>query len=128
MFSEIENYSVVANIGEEDKTKLIADGRSVYTTPIAASEDFYKVIQLPKVAGSYDNILVDRHSAALSEDTAKALFGKDYLNSIGKVVVADNDGSKYVVQAIYKNPADAENTIFRSGFIVRQSNIDNNEN
>lgn len=42
--------------------------------------------------------------------------------------MADNDGSKYVVQAIYKNPADAENTIFRGGFIVRQSNIDNNQN
>jgi putative ABC transport system permease protein len=128
MFPEIENYSVVGNIGEDDKTKLIAEGHSVYTIPIAASEDFFKVIQLPKVAGSYDNILVDRHSAALSEDTAKALFGKDYLNSIGKVVVADNDGSKYVVQAIYKNPVDAENTVFRGGFVVRQSNIDNNDN
>jgi putative ABC transport system permease protein len=42
--------------------------------------------------------------------------------------VADNDGSKYVVQAIYKNPVDAENTVFRGGFIVRQSNIDNNDN
>ncbi|WP_407479903.1 ABC transporter permease [Elizabethkingia miricola] len=128
IFPEIENYSVVGNIGEDDKTKLIAEGHSVYTIPIAASEDFFKVIQLPKVAGSYDNILVDRHSAALSEDTAKALFGKDYLNSIGKVVVADNDGSKYVVQAIYKNPVDAENTVFRGGFVVRQSNIDNNDN
>lgn len=42
MFPEIENYSVIANIGEDDKTKLIADGRSVYTIPIAASEDFLK--------------------------------------------------------------------------------------
>ena len=127
MFPEIETYTI-ANIERDEKVKLIAEGHSVYTEPIYASEDFFKVIQFPKLAGSFDNILVDLHSTALSEETAKALFGKDYLNSIGKVVIADNDGSKYVVQAIYKNPAEQENTIFRSGFIIRKSNIDNNKN
>ncbi|KAF5308746.1 hypothetical protein FQR65_LT17988 [Abscondita terminalis] len=105
MFPEIENYSVV-NIWEDDKTKLIADGRSVYTIPHC------------------NNIL-----PALSEDTAKALFvmiiGQYRKGCSGQIMMGE---LKYVVQAIYKNPADAENTIFRGGFIVRQSNIDNNQN
>ena len=123
---EIINYAV-ANVLDSDKVKLIADGRSVYTIPIPASEDLFKVIQFPLVAGSYDNILVDNRSTALSEDTAKALFGKNYLDSIGKVVIADNDGSKYVVQAIYKAPIDAENTVFKGGFIVREGHLNDNK-
>ena len=34
---------------------------------------------------------------------------------------------KVVVQAIYKLPAEEENTIFRPGFVVRNSNIDYNK-
>ncbi len=117
-FPEIETSTIV-NIWMDVKNRLTRDGHSVYTTPIFATENFFKVIQFPKVAGSYENILIDNTSIALSEDTAKQLFGKDYLHSIGKTVVLDNEGSKYVVHAIYKNPEESENTIFRGGFVVR---------
>ncbi|MDE5481837.1 ABC transporter permease [Elizabethkingia meningoseptica] len=127
MFPEIENYSV-ANIWPDSENKIVVDGRSAYTTPIYATEDFFKVFRFPKVAGNYDNIFVDNNSIALSEDTAKQLFDKDYLNSIGKTVISDNDGSKYVVQAIYKLPADYENTVFRGGYITREPFINNSKN
>ena len=92
-----------------------------------ATENFFKVLQFPKLAGSYENILLDNTSIALSEDTAKALFGKDYLHSIGKTVVLDNEGSKYVVHAIYKNPEESENTIFRGGFVVRDAFVNDSK-
>lgn len=75
----------------------------------------FKVIQFPKVAGSYENILIDNTSIALSEDTAKQLFGKDYLHSIGKTVVLDNEGSKYVVHAIYKTRRNRKTQYFGVG-------------
>ncbi|ASW75182.1 hypothetical protein IQ37_01000 [Chryseobacterium piperi] len=128
VFSEINNYTVT-NIWPEMKSKLVVDNRSVYTTPIIATEDFFKVLQFPKIAGSYENILVDNVSTALSEDTAKQLFGKDYLHSIGKTIVSDSDGSKYVVQAIYKLPTETENTVFQGGFVIRDPFInDSKEN
>lgn len=125
-FPEIETYTTV-NMWSEVKYKLVAGKRSVYTTPIFATEDFFKVLQFPKIAGSYENILVDNASTALSEDTAKQLFGKDYLQSIGKTVVSDSDGSKYVVQAIYKLPTETENTVFQGGFVIRDRFINDNK-
>lgn len=125
-FPEIETSTIV-NIWMDVKNKLTTDGHSVYTTPIFANENFFKVLEFPKVAGSYENILIDNTSIALSEDTAKQLFGKDYLQSIGKTVVLDNEGSRYIVHAIYKNPEESENTIFRGGFVIRDSSVNDSK-
>ncbi|MDE5438833.1 ABC transporter permease [Elizabethkingia meningoseptica] len=126
-FPEIQNFSVI-NYWEHDKVRLLADGRSSYSSPAEVSEDFFKVLPFPLVAGSYNNLFVDENSVALSEDVAKQLFGNSYKESIGKMVTKDENGKKVVVQAIYKLPAEEENTIFRPGYAVRSSNIDYNKN
>ena len=43
-----ENYSVVANIREDDKTKLIAEGHSGFILYQLLPAKTFKVIQLPK--------------------------------------------------------------------------------
>lgn len=125
-FSEVENYSVVNN-WTYLKQKLVADGRSTFTNPIFVTEDFFKIFQYEKLAGSYNNIFVDDHSIAISEDVAKQLFGDEYLKSIGKTVISDNDNEKFLVQAIYRLPDVAEKTVFRPGYLIRQPFIDSNK-
>ena len=77
LFPEIQNFSVI-NYWDSSKSRLLADGRSSYATYADVSEDFFKVLPFPLVAGSYDNLFVDESSIALSEDVAKQLFGEDY--------------------------------------------------
>ena len=121
-FKEIKEYSIV-NIWDDFKVRFNYEGHSIYDTPMLVSPGFFTVFNYPKVAGSYDNIFVDDNSVALSEDAAKQLFGKDYLNSIGKTISKDDDGQKMVVQAIYKLPADSENTVFRSSMAYRMMGL-----
>lgn len=125
-FPEIENYSVINN-WMDYKQKLLADGRSTFTNPIFVTEDFFKVLQLEKLAGSYENIFVDDNSIAISEDIAKQLFGDSYLQSIGKTITTDSDGKKFVVQAIYKLPNKDQKTVFRPGYLIRQPFINDNK-
>lgn len=59
---------------------------------------------------------------AISEETAKVLFGKEYKNCIGKTVKMDDSENKiYVVTAVYKLPR--ENTVFRPGFVMKHPNL-----
>ena len=125
-FPEIENYSIVNN-WPELKQKLIADGKSTFTQPIFVSEDFFKVFQYEKLAGSYKNIFADDSSIAISEDVAKQLFGDDYLNAIGKTIISDSDNEKFVLQAIYKLPSEDEKSVFRPGFLIRQPFLNGNK-
>lgn len=125
-FPEIENYSVINN-WTDSKEKLVVEGRSTYTQPIFATEDFFKVLQYEKVAGSYENIFIDDNSIALSEDVAKQLFGDSYLSSIGKTIISDGNGNKYVLQAIYKLPPSELKSVFRPGYVIRQPYIDQNK-
>ncbi len=127
LFPEIQNFSVI-NYWETSKSRLLADGRSSYATYADVSEDFFKVLPFPLVAGSYDNLFVDESSIALSEDVAKQLFGEDYKQSIGKTITKDDTGKKVVVQAIYKLPSESENTIFRPGYAIRHEGIKYDKN
>jgi putative ABC transport system permease protein len=70
----------------------LTDGRSSYNSYAEVSEDFFKILPFPLVAGSYNNLLVDENSIALSEDVAKQLFGDNYKQSIGKTVTKDENG------------------------------------
>jgi len=126
MFPEIENYTI-ANNWVNYKAKMTSGNKSVYSHPIFVTEDFFKVFQYEKLAGSYENIFVDESSIALSEEVAKQFFGSEYLNSIGKVIVSDDDGRRFIVQAIYKLPPPEMNTVFRPGFLIRESFLDNDK-
>ncbi|CAI9678965.1 hypothetical protein EAVNVH72_00838 [Elizabethkingia anophelis] len=88
MFPEIQDFSVI-NYWKINKSRLLADGRSSYNSSAEVSEDFFKVLPFPLVAGSYNNLFVDENSIALSEDVAKQLFGDSYKESIGKTVTKD---------------------------------------
>ena len=126
MFPEIENYSII-NFWSVNKSRLVVDDHSSYPSYAEVSEDFFKVLPFPLLAGSYNNLFVDESTIALSEDTAKQLFGTNYMQSIGKTITRDETGKKAVVQAIYKLPSDTENTIFRPGFAIRAENINDNK-
>lgn len=126
MFPEIENFTI-ANNWVDLKQKLIYENNSVFTNPIFASEDFFKIFQYEKLAGSYENIFVDDSSVAISENVAKQLFGTEYLNSIGKTIFSDNDGKKFIVQAVYRLPTQNLNTVFRPGFVIRQAFLNDNK-
>lgn len=126
MFQEIENYTV-ANNWVDYKQKVTTNNKSVYTNVTFATEDFFKILKFEKLAGSYDHLFVDDSSVAISEDVAKTLFGDDYLQSIGKIIISDNDGKRYMLHAIYKLPSNELNTVFRPGFIIRQPYINENK-
>ncbi|MDR2235347.1 MAG: ABC transporter permease [Chryseobacterium sp.] len=126
MFPEIENYTI-ANNWTDSKEKLVAEGKSTFTNPIFVTEDFFKVFQYKKLAGSYENIFVDDNSIAVSEDVAKQLFGEKYLSSIGKTIISDNNGARFVLQAIYRLPETEANTVFKPGFLIRQPFISENK-
>ena len=126
MFPAIEDFAVI-NYWEINKARLLFDGKSSYASYAEVSEDFFKILPFPLVAGSYNNLFVDENSVAISEDVAKQLFGNDYKQSIGKSITKDENGKKIVVQAIYQLPAESENTIFRPGYAIRSGNINDNK-
>jgi len=61
---------------------------------------FFKVFSFPLKYGSTNNILNDKFSVVLSEETAEKLFGKE--NPIGKVIAAD-DSVQLTVKAVMKH-------------------------
>ncbi|ASW75181.1 hypothetical protein IQ37_00995 [Chryseobacterium piperi] len=126
LFPEIQEFSVI-NFWDVNKSRLLAEGRSSYASNGGVTEGFFKVLPFPLIAGSYQNIFADDHSVALSEDVAKQLFGEGYKQSIGKIVFREEGGKKLVVQAVYKLPNEKENTIFRPGFLTRETNVDPNK-
>ena len=120
-FKEIESFAIV-NGWSNYKFRLIAGERSVYTSNARVSDSFFEFFPFEKVAGSYKNAVNSDGKMAISEETAKALFGKEYKNCIGKTVKMDDSENKiYVVTAVYKLPK--ENTVFRPGFVTKHPNL-----
>ncbi|MFC4165489.1 FtsX-like permease family protein [Epilithonimonas zeae] len=113
-FSEIEDGLVYNEWG---KQKLTVGGNSAYVSGSVSIDSFFKFFPFEKVAGNYQNALSDNGKIALSEKTAKTLFGDDYQDAIGKSVKTDSDDKIYVVSAIYKLPEN--NTVFKPDFIHR---------
>lgn len=114
-FPEIEDYTI-ANIWSWYKTRLVAGGNSSYSTTGQVSGSFFKFFPYETVAGNINNALVDKSQIALSENTAKQLFGDDYKNSIGKTLKTDQNGQVYTVSLIYKLPK--ENSVFKADYLL----------
>ncbi len=113
-FSEIEDCLIYNNWG---KQKLSVGSNSAYVSGSASVDSFFRFFPFEKVAGNFQNALSDNGKIALSDKTAKLLFGDDYLNAVGKSVKSDSNGKDYVVTAIYK--LEESNTVFKPDFIYR---------
>jgi putative ABC transport system permease protein len=117
-FPEIEDYTI-ANIWSWYKTRLIAGENSSYSSVGQVSSQFFEFFPLETVAGNIKNALTDKSQMALSETTAKQLFGDDYKNSIGKTVKKDQNGNVYTVSLIYKLPK--ENSVFKADYLILEN-------
>lgn len=121
-FSEIEDFAI-ANSWNGYKVRLMYGNKSAYTTNARATDSYFDFFPMEKIAGSFKNAISDDSKIAISEETAKVLFGDEYKNCIGKTLKLDDSENKsYVVTAVYKIPTG--NTVFRPGFIMRHPNID----
>ncbi|MCX8525617.1 ABC transporter permease [Chryseobacterium formosus] len=121
-FSEIEDFAI-ANSWNGYKVRLMYGNKSAYTTSARATDAYFDFFPMEKVAGSFKNAISDYQKIAISEETAKTLFGDEYKDCIGKTLKLDDSEDKsYVITAVYKIPA--ENTVFHPGFIMRHPNID----
>lgn len=117
-FPEIEDYTI-ANIWGWYKTRLVAGDHSSYSTTGQVSSQFFKFFPFETVAGNVNNALTDKSQMALSENTAKQLFGDDYKSSIGKTVKIDQNGNVYTVSFIYKLPK--ENSVFKADYLTLEN-------
>ena len=120
-FNEIEDY-VISNSWSGSNVKLIAGNNSCFTNNARVSDSFFDFFPMEKVAGSFKNAVNSDGKMAISEETAKALFGEDYKNCIGKTIkIDDTEKKSYIVTAVYKLPK--ENTVFRPGFVMKHPNL-----
>ena len=125
-FAEIEDYTI-ANIWGGYKVRLMAGDKSAFVTSCRASDSVFDFFPFEKMAGSFKNAISDKSKIALSEETAKSLFGDEYINCVGKTVMLDEPNAKpLVVTAVYKNPE--ANSVFKPGFIMRNQGLEGNGN
>ena len=117
-FPEIEDYTI-ANIWSWYKTRLIAGDNSSYSSVGQVSSQFFEFFPLEAVAGNINNALLDKSQIALSENTAKQLFGDEYKTSIGKTVKTDQNGQNYSVSLVYKLPK--ENSAFKADYLILEN-------
>lgn len=94
----------------EDYVKLVSRGElltEVNNQPVKikkvfyASESFFKIFTYPLIAGDPNTALKEPFTTALSENTAKTVFGTT--NVVGKTI-RFNGRSNYTVTAVYKDP------------------------
>lgn len=124
-FSEIEDYCI-ANLWISYKVRLMSEGKSAFASSCRASDSFFDFFPVERVAGSFKNAIDDKSKIAISEETAKTLFGDEFKNCVGKTITQDTpDATPLVVTAVYKNPE--INTVFKPGFIMRNQGLDNND-
>lgn len=119
LFSEIEAATIFNDWG---KKKLSFGSNSAYVSAGATVDSFFDFFPFEKVAGDFKNALSDVSKVVLSEETAKLLFGDEYLTSIGKSIKNEVDNKNYVVTAIYKKPKD--NTVFKPDFLFMNPFLD----
>ena len=93
----------------EDYVKLVQNGKvtaDVQNQPLRiekvffASASFFKIFTYPLIAGDKNTALKEPFNAAISETTAKKVFGTT--NVIGKQLEL-NRNSNYVITAVYKD-------------------------
>ena len=80
-FPEIEDF-VIANTWKDEQVMLIANGKTAYVNPCRATSNFFEFFPFKIISGSYKNVLNGVEKIAISEETAKLLFGKEYNNCI----------------------------------------------
>ncbi|MEO6730186.1 MAG: ABC transporter permease, partial [Ferruginibacter sp.] len=99
----------------EDFVKIVADGESVVeqnNQPLKinkvffATNSFFSVFTYPLLSGDAKKALVEPYTAAISETTAKTVFGT--ANAVGKVIKL-NRKTDYIVTAVFKDaPANTQ--------------------
>lgn len=118
-FSEIEDGTLYNDWG---KQKLSVGNNSAYVAGSASVDSFFSFFPYEKIAGNFVGALSDTGKIALSDKTARLLFGDDYLAAVGKLVKMDSSGKEYVVSVIYKLPE--TNTVFQPDFLYRNPYMD----
>lgn len=118
-FSEIEDGTLYNDWG---KQRLSVGNNSAYVSGSASVDSFFSFFPYEKVAGNFVDALSDTGKIALSDKTARLLFGDDYPLAVGKSVKMDSSGKDYVVTAIYKLPE--SNTVFQPDFLYRNPYMD----
>jgi ABC-type antimicrobial peptide transport system permease subunit len=58
-----------------DKFSLVFDERHIDVRGLFADNDFFKIFSYPVLHGNQHKVLPDKHAVAISENTARALFG-----------------------------------------------------
>lgn len=120
-FPEIEDFAI-ANSWDFYKVRLNAGKRSAFVSSCRASPSYFDFFPLEKIAGTFKNAISDDRKMAISEQTAKALFGDEYKECIGKTVkIDDSEGESYVITAVYRVPS--ENSVFKPDFIMKHPDI-----
>jgi len=120
-FDEIENF-VIVNSWSDYKIRLMAGSKSAFNSNARVTDDFFEFFPYEKVAGDFNNAVNGDGKIAISEETAKVLFGDDYNSCIGrKLQIDDSENKTYVVTAVYKLPN--SNTVFRPGFVMKHPNF-----
>ncbi|MCE6992441.1 ABC transporter permease [Dyadobacter sp. CY323] len=117
-FPEIEGITRVVNGSDvlEYKGKYF-DKQVMFIDP-----DFLKIFSFPLVKGSAETALLDMSSIIISEEMAKAVFGKE--NPVGKSVQVGLDAKRkeYVVTGVLKDFP--ENSSIKFDAFVRTENSD----
>ncbi len=117
-YDEIEDYTLLNDWG---KIKISSEGKSVYVKSGMSVSSIFSFLAIEKIAGDLSHALDNENQIALSEQTAKQLFGDEYLKSLGKSIKKDDDGKVFTVSAIYKMPA--EKTVFHPEFLIRMPGL-----
>jgi putative ABC transport system permease protein len=116
-FPEIEDFTI-ANNWQDYKIKLSSGNRSVFTSNARVSDSFFDFFPFKKISGSFKNAINENSKIAISEETAKGLFGDEYKNCIGKIIKMDDAEDKnYVITAVYQNPQG--NSVYKPGFVMK---------
>lgn len=118
-FSEIEDAVIYNDWGNQ---KISFGSNSVYVSGSASVDSFFRFFPYEKVSGNFRDALSDNGKIALSDKTARLLFGDEYPAAVGKSVKMDSSGKEYVVSAVYKLPE--SNTVFQPDFIYRNPYIE----
>ena len=120
-YKEIEDF-VIVNAWKDYKFRLTAGNQSIYTSNAMVSDSFFNFFPYEKVAGSFENAINDGTKIAISEETAKILFGDEYKDCIGEIVKMDGmKDNSYVISAVYKLPE--SNSVFKPGFVIKHPNF-----
>lgn len=122
-FPEISDVTIYNDWGRK---KLSNGSRTIYASSAATEGSFFNIFPFEKIAGNFRNALDGNGKIALSEKTARQLFGEDYRKALGKTVRNDSDEKEYIVTAIYRAPE--SHTVFSPDFLFRHPYLEDSKN